>query len=321
MHTPESYYFGALKRALEGDLEGAFSLQERAEEAREAFGYSFSEAVSDEFPFVEEAVTTLLSSYDFTRCVRPDGSSYGTGGKCRKGTESAKSAEPKMGYAGGNREPKMGYAGGNRKDTGITLKKASSPPTFSKEDASKVVKEIREKTGDHNFVVEPVGKEGKHRITHAYYGQREVNKTVKDHVGSGKPASKAKVPSNHVSDLKELDKLHKTQTGYTTPGTHREKVREQEKKVLDNEASLMRKNPEAAGAILSHATRMAEVRRKQAEAAHQKLIRLTQDTGAGYIRPGGRRDQEGEARTTWNERDNQADFHDTRAEQARKAMG
>jgi len=28
--------------------------------------------------------------YDFTRCVRPDGSSYGSRGKCRKGTEQAK---------------------------------------------------------------------------------------------------------------------------------------------------------------------------------------------------------------------------------------
>lgn len=27
--------------------------------------------------------------YDFTRCVRPDGSAYGTRGKCRKGTEEA----------------------------------------------------------------------------------------------------------------------------------------------------------------------------------------------------------------------------------------
>jgi hypothetical protein len=26
-------------------------------------------------------------TYDFTRCVRPDGSAYGTGGKCRQGTE------------------------------------------------------------------------------------------------------------------------------------------------------------------------------------------------------------------------------------------
>jgi hypothetical protein len=25
--------------------------------------------------------------YDFTTCIRPDGSAYGTGGKCRKGTE------------------------------------------------------------------------------------------------------------------------------------------------------------------------------------------------------------------------------------------
>lgn len=29
------------------------------------------------------------AAYDFTRCVRPDGSSYGTRGKCKKGTESA----------------------------------------------------------------------------------------------------------------------------------------------------------------------------------------------------------------------------------------
>jgi len=35
-------------------------------------------------------------SYDFTTCIRPDGSAYGTGGKCRKGTEGeAKKKEPK----------------------------------------------------------------------------------------------------------------------------------------------------------------------------------------------------------------------------------
>jgi hypothetical protein len=33
--------------------------------------------------------------YDFTRCVRPDGSAYGTGGKCRKGTREDKTEEPK----------------------------------------------------------------------------------------------------------------------------------------------------------------------------------------------------------------------------------
>ena len=33
--------------------------------------------------------------HDFTRCIRPDGSAYGTKGKCRKGTEEAKAAAPK----------------------------------------------------------------------------------------------------------------------------------------------------------------------------------------------------------------------------------
>ena len=33
-------------------------------------------------------------TFDFTRCVRPDGSAYGTGGKCRLGTESDKIKEP-----------------------------------------------------------------------------------------------------------------------------------------------------------------------------------------------------------------------------------
>lgn len=34
---------------------------------------------------------SLLKAYDFARCQRPDGSYYGTSGKCRKGTE----ADPK----------------------------------------------------------------------------------------------------------------------------------------------------------------------------------------------------------------------------------
>ena len=31
--------------------------------------------------------------YDFARCVRSDGSFYGTGGKCRKGTEAGDKEE------------------------------------------------------------------------------------------------------------------------------------------------------------------------------------------------------------------------------------
>ena len=51
----------------------------------------FSEMASNLFPqdFSES------DTYDFTRCVRPDGSSYGTGGSCRKGTEQAKQHDEK----------------------------------------------------------------------------------------------------------------------------------------------------------------------------------------------------------------------------------
>jgi hypothetical protein len=34
-------------------------------------------------------------TYDFTRCVKPDGKVYGSRGKCRKGTEQAADAEEK----------------------------------------------------------------------------------------------------------------------------------------------------------------------------------------------------------------------------------
>lgn len=126
MNTPESCYFGALKRALEGDLEGAFSLQEKAEEAREAHGYSFSEAVSESFPFVEEVVTTLLSSYDFTRCVRADGTAYGTRGRCKKGSQQSKTVTP---GATGKKAPgaKGSYVQDMKKMAGLHKKHLEKP--------------------------------------------------------------------------------------------------------------------------------------------------------------------------------------------------
>jgi hypothetical protein len=58
-------------------MKGYFSeetLKQFAELAGETFGTNFSES----------------GTYDFTRCVRPNGTAYGTGGKCKKGTEEAK---------------------------------------------------------------------------------------------------------------------------------------------------------------------------------------------------------------------------------------
>lgn len=95
MRLPEHYYIGALKRAIEGDLDGAFAYQEKGQDAKEFFGLEFAEAASEDLPYIEEAVDTLLGSLDFTRCVRPNGTVYGTKGKCRQGTEQAKTETAK----------------------------------------------------------------------------------------------------------------------------------------------------------------------------------------------------------------------------------
>jgi hypothetical protein len=63
-------------------MNGHFSeeaLQQFAELAAESQYVSFAE----------------VETYDFTRCVRPNGTAYGTGGKCRKGTEKEKQLEAK----------------------------------------------------------------------------------------------------------------------------------------------------------------------------------------------------------------------------------
>ena len=64
-------------------MHGSFSeraLQVYAKLAAEKTGLNFAESGS---------------YYDFTRCVRPDGSAYGTSGRCRKGVEGEKPKEDK----------------------------------------------------------------------------------------------------------------------------------------------------------------------------------------------------------------------------------
>lgn len=116
MREPKLYYYDSLKNLLQGDLQNAHNLYEKGEKARDLYGLDFSEGASEEFPFIEEVLTTLLSSYDFTRCVRPDGSAYGTRGKCKKGTEGAKGQVQKSpentGGGGAGRKPPSEPAGG-----------------------------------------------------------------------------------------------------------------------------------------------------------------------------------------------------------------
>jgi len=54
--------------------------------------FKYSEMVSQ----TQSADFSEGESYDFTRCMRPNGSIYGTRGQCRKGVESTKGAAAKV---------------------------------------------------------------------------------------------------------------------------------------------------------------------------------------------------------------------------------
>ena len=66
-------------------------------------------------------------SYDFTTCIRPDGSAYGTGGKCRKGTEG---------------ESKDPVAGLRKQERSRQAKQAAEQKAKNLADAKKEMKSI-----------------------------------------------------------------------------------------------------------------------------------------------------------------------------------
>jgi hypothetical protein len=91
MNKLDHCYLEALSEALKGNLGEALEFRNEAD-ALASEGFSFSENYGNKYPFIEEAVNTLLGSYDFTRCVRANGTAYGTKGSCKKGKELAKEA-------------------------------------------------------------------------------------------------------------------------------------------------------------------------------------------------------------------------------------
>jgi hypothetical protein len=91
MNKLDQCYLEALSEALKGNLGEALELRNEAD-ALASEGFSFSEDYGSKYPFIEEAVNTLINSYEFTRCVRANGTAYGTKGSCKKGKEEAKEA-------------------------------------------------------------------------------------------------------------------------------------------------------------------------------------------------------------------------------------
>ena len=63
--------------------------------------------------WAEGVYEEFMESYDFARCQRPDGSIYGTGGTCRKGTPVGEKVEEKKEKVKGAQDyPKGGTGGG-----------------------------------------------------------------------------------------------------------------------------------------------------------------------------------------------------------------
>ena len=89
------------------------------EEALEAYQKAVAEKEGVEFS--EEG------TYDFTTCIRPDGSAYGTRGKCRKGTEGEAKKEASVGPGRRDKELDRQVVGGQKAAAKIKAKLAAEP--------------------------------------------------------------------------------------------------------------------------------------------------------------------------------------------------
>lgn len=79
----------------------------------------------------------LIGKYDFTRCVRPNGTAYGTGGTCRKGVESAAEEKPKRGRPKKVRKPLAEMSASERREE-IERRVKETVRTLRKEDPEKL---------------------------------------------------------------------------------------------------------------------------------------------------------------------------------------
>ena len=114
-------------------------------------------------------------TYDFTRCVRPNGTAYGTGGKCRKGTEAA----------GVEKTPST---------------RSSGSTTFPESKAREIASALAKKHKDNNYHVVKSG-DG-HKVAHTYYSNSQVNKQVKKHLQEKSTGGQTKAQSSGMTEEK-----------------------------------------------------------------------------------------------------------------------
>lgn len=124
---------------------------------------SFSEEALQQFAdLVAQTQSANFSEkevYDFTRCVRPDGTAYGTGGKCRKGVEGegeGKKNKPAPIFLGGGKESKVYDIGNDRVlKIGSAINKEGDAAHRAASDLGVAPKLLRSgKKGDVNYQVQ-----------------------------------------------------------------------------------------------------------------------------------------------------------------------
>lgn len=117
-----------------------------------------------------------IENYDYTRCVRPDGSAYGTGGKCKKGTEQAGSFDSDggvtTGASGGLISGSLFGAGSSRIATGV-----------GKSRAQELVSMVSDKDGAFRKLLWPstkLTKEHKKKLTDIKASLKEEAESLRD---------------------------------------------------------------------------------------------------------------------------------------------
>ena len=156
--------------------------------------------------FAELAAATLPSdfaegdSYDFTTCIRPDGSAYGTSGKCRKGTEGV--AKVKEKGAAPTAKPKRALA--TSADAKTAWKESESAVKSAKAEVARVKAETK---GDKS------PEAAKRRLAAGIAqdrAERQALKASEKYFAAAKRESKAAMTPEQRREEREWDRTKRT---------------------------------------------------------------------------------------------------------------
>ena len=162
--------------------------------------------------------------YDFTRCIRPDGSAYGTGGQCRKGTEGEAKKKEGTGARGAREGAEAAKAKGAKggallkaraegKKAALAASRADGGKKISANNArARLFKEEREQVKDkmrgaspevQNRLLQEASRKASERAQAAKQeGQRDPVAGLRKEVRAGQAARGEADRQKNISDAK-----------------------------------------------------------------------------------------------------------------------